>query len=284
MKTIAILYICTGKYECFWDEFYATCEKNFYSDVFKTYYVFTDSQRILENKNDNVKVYYQCQSGWPYDTLLRYNWFCTIQDKLKEYTYCYYFNANSVVLKSITSLNIPFPTEEKPLVLNIHSHMYDDYDGKLFQPERNSRSLACISEGTYCRAYSGGFWGGKSEAIVKMCCELRDRISIDMKNGIIAIWHDQSHLQKYAMEVPHIIVERDLISSEEYMKDKVCAIVFLNKSKYGGQENLRKLSSKDMLKLIPIKAYRTVLSFAEKVHMKSIIQTVVHMVVKKNNR
>jgi len=36
---IAVMYICTGKYECFWDEFYRTSEQYFYPDIDKHYFV-----------------------------------------------------------------------------------------------------------------------------------------------------------------------------------------------------------------------------------------------------
>ena len=41
---VGILYICTGKYIVFWEEFYKSCQKYFLSDseCVKQYYVFTD--------------------------------------------------------------------------------------------------------------------------------------------------------------------------------------------------------------------------------------------------
>lgn len=44
MKKIAILYICTGKYDIFWEDFYKTSEKYFLNNSEKHYFVFTDAQ------------------------------------------------------------------------------------------------------------------------------------------------------------------------------------------------------------------------------------------------
>lgn len=272
---IAILYICTGKYEIFWDNFFRSCEKNFYNSCEKHYFLLTDSKRLFAIKNERIHPYYQAKAGWPYDTLLRYNWFCTLQDILAAFDLCYFFNANSEVIGSIDESVLPFPTEEKPLLLNIHSHMYNDFTGAQFVPERNPQSSAYIPEGSVCRAYSGGFWGGFSKDVMRMCCTLRDRIADDMRKEIIAVWHDQSHLQKYALETAHCIAPKGLISSEEYADFSQCRIMFANKDKYGGQDKLRELSAKERFRKFPVKVYKKMLAVANKIHLKKALQKIV---------
>lgn len=46
---IGILYICTGKYEKFFDEFFSSFEEKFLTNHEKYYFVFTDSNRLFEN-------------------------------------------------------------------------------------------------------------------------------------------------------------------------------------------------------------------------------------------
>ena len=43
MNKVAVLYICTGKYDVFWKDFYISYEKYFLPDCEKHYYVFTDA-------------------------------------------------------------------------------------------------------------------------------------------------------------------------------------------------------------------------------------------------
>ena len=52
---IGILYICTGKYEIFWKDFYLTCEKYFISEAEKHYFIFTDITE-LEFEKGNAKI------------------------------------------------------------------------------------------------------------------------------------------------------------------------------------------------------------------------------------
>lgn len=274
---IAIIYICTGRYDVFWDDFYKSSEKYFYPEIEKHYFVFTDSKRMIELKETNVHPYYQCKSGWPYDTLLRFNWICTIQDILTTYDYCYFCNANSLFLKEVNNNIIPLPTAKIPLIFSIHVRGYEDTTGSSASPERNPNSTAYVSEGTPCRAHSGGFWGGLSDDVLRMCRTLRDRIAQDLNNGIIAIWHDQSHLIKYATEVKHYNVEKGIVASEEYADKNICAMIYRNKENYGGNDSLRDVSLSDRLRHFPKKCYSKLLIICGKVKLDKTLRAVVHL-------
>ena len=240
---IALLYICTGNYDIFWDGFYASAEKNFYPSIEKEYFVFSDSKKIQKLCDKKIHVFWQNNAGWPYNTLMRYQWFCSVQDALLLFDAVYFCNANMRFLKPITEKEIPYPTPEKPLILAVHTQNYEDELGVHFQPERNPCSKAYIKIGDPVRAYAGGFWGGTSKAIIEMCQKLRNNIADDLCRNIIAVWHDQSHLQKYATENPHHIIEKGIISSEEFATQD-CRAVFLNKENFGGNDKLRGLSRK----------------------------------------
>ena len=54
---IGILYICTGKYDIFWKDFYLSAERYFMQDqsFIIEYYVFTDSPKLYdERKQQNI--------------------------------------------------------------------------------------------------------------------------------------------------------------------------------------------------------------------------------------
>lgn len=279
---IAVLYICTGKYELFWDKFHQECEMSFYPGTEKHYFVFTDSQTIIQSKDEAVTAYYQIKTGWPYDTLLRFQWFMSIQDHLREYDVCYYFNANSTFRHIVTESVIPLPPEDKPILLWCHPNSFDDELGDSAHPERNLKSTAYIPEGTHCRCYGGGFFGGRSESFISMCQELRDNIQQDLAKGIIAIWHDQSHLIKYGTCHPLIEVPKGIISEEEYVRDeeRIC-IVFMNKAHYGGNDALREISIKERMKKIPGKLYAVALKIMSMVHLDGALRSLAHKVNKK---
>lgn len=238
---IAIIYICTGKYSIFWPEFYRTSEQYFYPAIEKKYIVFTDDEQLIcaLSSNEKVQTYFQRRAGWPYDTLMRFNTFCTVQDCLKNYDFCYFWNANTLFLKKIDESTIPFPTKENGLVLWRHTTTFDDDSATTFTVERNTLSTAYIANGTKCHEYGGGFFGGTSNAFIEMSQQLRDNIAQDLSNGIIAVWHDQSHLQHYATQHSFCEVPRDTICSEEYMEGRNPYVIFANKQRYGGMHKLR---------------------------------------------
>lgn len=238
---IAVLYICTGKYSIFWDSFYNTAQDYFYPKAEKSYFIFTDDNELIKRVrgNNSIHPYFQRKAGWPYDTLLRFNSFSSVQDLLLDYDYCYFWNANTVFLKVIDDSVIPFPTSEKSIVLWRHTKGFDYDSPDQFQTEKNPESEAYIPKGSVCHNYGGGFIGGTANGFVKMSLELRDRIARDLQKGIIAIWHDQSHLVKYGMEVASVEVPKDVIVYEEYIEGKSPYVVFSNKERVGGMYKLR---------------------------------------------
>lgn len=264
MMRIAIMYICTGKYEKFWDKFYQTSEKFFYPEIDKHYFVFTESERVMSQKFDNVFYIYQKKSGWPYDTLLRFHWFSMVQDQIEKYDYCYYCNANSVFVQKVTPDIIPLPTREKPIILWCHTAHYDHYSSNDITTEKNPKSTAYVGENVFCRSHGGGFFGGTGEGFLKMTLELRDNIQKDLNAGIIAVWHDQSHIIKYGSDHVYMEVGRDLICQEERNPvEGKCVMVFLAKEKNGGIDNLRENGWGPRLRHMVIKCYGAMLKIAD---------------------
>ena len=64
---IGILYICTGKYDIFWKDFYLSAERYFMQDqsFIIEYYVFTDSPQLYdEENNEHIHRIKQKNLGW----------------------------------------------------------------------------------------------------------------------------------------------------------------------------------------------------------------------------
>jgi histo-blood group ABO system transferase len=50
--------------------------------------------------------------------------------------------------------------------------------------------------------FAGGFNGGKTEKFIEMSEVIAGRVNKDMENGIIAVWHDESHMNRYLIDNP----------------------------------------------------------------------------------
>lgn len=66
----------------------------------------------------------------------------------------------------------------------------------------NSFLMSEVDANQNCYRYvSGGFNGGTSYAFLTLCRELLARTKHDRANGKIALWHDESHLNRYIFDV-----------------------------------------------------------------------------------
>ena len=50
--------------------------------------------------------------------------------------------------------------------------------------------------------YAGGFNGGKPKHFLKMSKTIVNNIEKDFENNLIAVWHDESHMNRYLLNNP----------------------------------------------------------------------------------
>ncbi len=204
---IAVLYICTGLYSEFWTGFYESCKKYFFTNDEVHYFVFTDSPSI-NNTSEITKVYKEC-SGFPMDSLFRFKMFLGIKEELEKFDYTFFFNSNMQFVDYVGDEILP-DANENYLTAGI-SPGYVYTKPSFFPYERNKRSLAYIPyiKGYSYRYYMGGLNGGRSSqflSLIETCAEWIDK---DYSNNIIAIFHDESHLNKYLFDKPVKVLTPD---------------------------------------------------------------------------
>jgi hypothetical protein len=241
MKKLGILYIVTGRYNVFWEEFYESSESHFLSstndDIEKHYFIFTDDISYFST-SDNIHVYHQENLPWPDITLFRFSIFNKARSDLLNMDYLFFFNSN---MKFVENIGKEFlPSEDKPLVFVRHPGYYHQ-SRESFSYETNPRSLACIpnEQGEYY--FMGGVNGGLRHDYLLLIDELSKRINEDYKNEIIARWHDESHLNRYAVDYPKKILTLDSSygmpeGSDLGLEPK---IIIRDKFKYGGHSYMR---------------------------------------------
>ena len=183
---IGILYICTGKYDVFWPEFYQTCQKYFCTDAQKEYFVFTNSEEI--KSTNEINVLYQDDFGWPFNTLYRYHMFLRAKTLLAKCDYIVFFNSNCMFNTFIT------PDEffgiNKSIVACLHPGFYDK-PSDTYTYEKRSNSQACVSVAR--SYYIGAINGGSSAEFISYIEKMKNMIDNDLSSGIMAAWHDESY-------------------------------------------------------------------------------------------
>lgn len=204
MKKVGILYICTGVYKALWPEFYLSAEKNLLPGMEKHYFVFTDAEEVeFERENSKIHRTKQEAYAWPFATLLRFSIFLQKEEELKECDYLFFFNADAEFVKTITEeMLLPRKEKGEDLVVVRHAGQYA-MTPEEFTYDRNPECLAYIPKGEGAVYVCGGINGGTCEAYLRMCHTLADRIQDDLSRNVIALWHDESHLNKYILEYDH---------------------------------------------------------------------------------
>ena len=125
---IGILYICTGKYDIFWKDFYLSAERYFMQDqsFIIEYYVFTDSPKLYDEENNkHIHRIKQKNLGWPDNTLKRFHIFLRIKEQLERETdYLFFFNANLLFTSPIGKEILP-PSDSNGLLGTMHPGFYN---------------------------------------------------------------------------------------------------------------------------------------------------------------
>lgn len=81
--------------------------------------------------------------------------------------------------------------------------------------ETNSNSTAYVPWLKRRQYFYGAIWFGKNDVFQNMCKLLRQNVDMDLKSGIIAVWHDESHLNWFAANHGCKIASKDFCTSEE---------------------------------------------------------------------
>ncbi len=246
-KKIAILYIATGKYITFWENFYKQTEKYFLPRHEKTYFLFTDHDDLIVPKNV-VKVH-QDQLPWPYVTFKRFHFFEGIKEKLEKFDYIYFLNGTMLPQAAINEEI--FPTKEQEIMLTIHPGAFLKMDHDTFTYDRNPKSKAYIPYGQGHYYFMGGFNGGTSEGFLKLIKTCREWSDIDMKNNQMPLWHDESMLNSYIVNKIYrggghpLILLPEYAIPENFEKWEVDELypfkkmIIINKENHGGHRFLR---------------------------------------------
>lgn len=213
---IAILYICTGKYNQFFDGFYNSCEKYFLRESEKKYFVWTDFLQLADQRHNVVVIPKEC-AGFPADSLFKFDMFLKKENELKEYDYIYFFNSNVEFVRPVGSEILP---DESGLAMGVWPGKRERQHPMFYPYERNKKSLAYIAPyGRNYVYYMGGLNGGTSAAYLQLINALSVNIRDDYNRGIIAKVHDESHINAYLRTHRCKKIGHGICLPEEWIQD-----------------------------------------------------------------
>lgn len=192
MSKIGLLIIATNKYSRFLDNLITSADEFFLKGFDVTYFIYTDQNNLNLETQRNVKIIPIKHRPWPWMTLGRYKIFNDSKLKLMEMDYLFYCDADMKFVGSI----------EREILSARVATQHPGYVGKRGTPETRSESLACVYPHENMQYFAGGFNGGAKSEFLKMSRKLSYNIQIDNDNDIIAVWHDESHMNRYFIDNP----------------------------------------------------------------------------------
>lgn len=197
---IGILVIATSKYISFVKPLVDSINRHFLLDHDKTIFCFTDN--LDYELQDNVVKIYQEHMAWPMPTLKRYEIFVKNEEYYNNIDVLYYLDADMLVNETIGSEILPI---DKNLIAVVHPSYVSS---RIQTYERNPHSKAYVDFNHHVY-HCGGVQGGKKDKYMEVCKLLMNNINTDMSNGIVAVWHDESHWNSYLINNPDSYKELD---------------------------------------------------------------------------
>lgn len=189
--SVGLLIIATNKYVSFLQPLIESADKFFLLNQEVTYFIFTNVDTEIKSSRSVVKIRVN-HKDWPWMTLGRYKIFTENSDKLSEMDYLYYCD-----------VDMRFVGEVGDEILSERvATQHPGYYNRRGTPETNPLSLACVYEHEQMQYFAGGFNGGTSNEYLKMANHISNNINIDYSKGLIAIWHDESHMNRYFIDNP----------------------------------------------------------------------------------
>lgn len=188
---VGLCVVATGKYDVYAQGMIESARKYFCKGHKVTFFVFTDGCAV-KDAPDVVKVR-QKRLGWPYDTMMRFSVYLAHKDVFDSMDYIF-----------ATDADMLFVDYTEDIIFSDRvGTLHPGYVGtKGTYENQNKKSTAYIAphEGNYY--FAGGFYGGEKEEFIKLLQTVVKNIDKDLQNNFIAIWHDESHLNRYFIDNP----------------------------------------------------------------------------------
>lgn len=213
MISVAVLYVCTGKYSRFFNGFYSSAMELLLPDANKQFFVWTDDGNLGKDL-DNVHTLYRICKGFPEDSLHRYDMFLEIKEELMSFDYVFFFNSNALFLQLVGDDVLP---DESGLVACRWPGRREKQNPMFYPYERNKLSSAYIPPHNPPYYYfMGGLNGGTPSAFLKMAETISTNIHKDKERGIHAYVQDESYLNQYLREHPSKVLDSTFAIPEEF--------------------------------------------------------------------
>ena len=192
-KKIAICIVATGKYIDFAKALIKSGERFLLPRHRVTYFVFSDTQI----QSPNVIWIYQKHEKWPFSTLLRFEMYAKQKEAFETFDYIFAIDADMLCVSQVGDELL----HER--VATTHPGFAIPRKGVTPAFDSIAASKAYIPPSARGGVYfAGALFGGSRRAFIELIDICIQNINEDLKKGIIALYHDESHLNWYFRKYP----------------------------------------------------------------------------------
>lgn len=226
---VTFVTVATGRYLDFWKSQIESAMKFLDSNLRIEFVLLTDQveaaeifgQEVNVSTNWRIKIAYIEHQEWPFPTLykfkhiLRHSGF--LSGNLIWHLDADMLFADSEIVEELSQYSV-----ENKMILVSHPGYFRPKGSRkfsfyLFNPvillrdakstlkeggigtwESNRRSLAYVARQNRRKYVCGGSWGGTRDLFLEFSRIISDRVDTDYQSGVIARFHDESHINWYA--------------------------------------------------------------------------------------
>jgi histo-blood group ABO system transferase len=195
---VAVLLMATGKYREVAFRMIVSSQVNLLVEHDVTYYIFTDDQLDITAKQLRTEygvvaktvLLKEAPFKWPTGTLKRYHAYLNHWDELKHNDYFVALDADMAIVAPVgDELLVPMFACQHPGFVAA--------DRKDYTYETRPESTAYIPPDKGTVYVAGGVYGGDREHMLHLLETQRDAVDADLAKDIIAVWHDESHQNRF---------------------------------------------------------------------------------------
>jgi len=227
-RNLGIVSIATNRYLQYWKEQVTSLERYIDDYAKVSVFIFTDQveEALAFSKSlsrISVVVISIPSYVWPDATLLRYRIMNSNFSLFNDQDVLVYLDADMRVVSPLSTETF-FADLNKGVTLVRHPGFFREAGiskalmyfqnpqifirdllvtvriGGLGSWETNPQSEAYVTRAARKNYYCGGIWWGKREHFENLVANLSLRVDKDSSKGIVAQWHDESHLNQWASE------------------------------------------------------------------------------------
>ena len=189
---VGLLLIATNKYDRYIQGIINSADRYFLNKHNVTYYIFTDTNKKISSSKP-INIINIEHKPFPFASMDRFQHFSNNKELLSKEDYLFYVD--------VDCLFVDFVDDE--IFGNLVGAEHCGFIGKNGPVEKDKKSCLYVDKNyskKYDKYFGGGFSGGKASEYLKLSEQCEEWKNIDLNNGIMPLWHDETLLNRYFLD------------------------------------------------------------------------------------